>query len=101
MVTSAVTSTVTRKNWLTHPAIATGIAVNVFVLGLAIAWSGPDPKQLWRLLGEDGIVEWMQFLCFTVIAGLLNILVICDAFAGPLVLGGKKEEKAAEAPPGD
>ena len=76
MVTSAVTSTVTRKNWLTHPAIATGIAVNVFVLGLAIAWSGPDPKQLWRLLGEDGIVEWMQFLCFTVIAGLLAFATI-------------------------
>jgi hypothetical protein len=36
---------------------------------------------------------------YTVIAGLLNILVICDAYAGPLVLGSKKEEK--EAPPGD
>ncbi|WP_229429087.1 hypothetical protein [Massilia sp. ST3] len=53
-----------------------GIAVNVFVLGLAVAWSGPDPKQLWRLLGEDGIVEWMQFLCFTVIAGLLAFVTI-------------------------
>lgn len=38
---------------------------------------------------------------YTVIAGLLNILVICDAYAGPLVLGGKKEEKEPEAPPGD
>lgn len=37
---------------------------------------------------------------YTVIAGLLNILVICDAYAGPLVLGGKKEEKE-EAPPGE
>ena len=66
-----MTNRMTNRNWLTHPAIATGIAVNVFVMGLAVAWSGPDPKQLWRLLGEDGIVEWMQFLCFTVIAGLL------------------------------
>ncbi|MEH6435502.1 hypothetical protein [Massilia sp. DD77] len=48
----------------------------MFVLGLAVAWSGPDPKQLWRLLGEDGIVEWMQFLCFTVIAGLLAFVTI-------------------------
>jgi hypothetical protein len=65
-----------NRNWLTHPAIATGIAVNVFVLGLAVAWSGPDPAKLWRLLGEDGIVEWMQFLCFTVIAGLLGFATL-------------------------
>ena len=37
---------------------------------------------------------------YTVIAGLLNILVICDAYAGPLVLGGKKEEKDDEASTG-
>ena len=67
---------VATRNWLTHPAIATGIAVNVFVLGLAVAWSGPDATGLWRLLGEDGIVEWMQFLCFTVIAGLLAFVTV-------------------------
>jgi TM2 domain-containing membrane protein YozV len=33
---------------------------------------------------------------YTVIAGLLNILVICDAYAGPLILGGKKEERDAK-----
>lgn len=82
-----------NRNWFTHPAIATGIAVNVFVLGLAIAWSGPDPKQLWRLLGEDGIVEWMQFLCFTVIAGLLAFVTLERSRQGSarleiLALGG-------------
>ncbi len=60
-----------NRKWLTHPAIATGIAINVFLMALALIWSG-DNKALWRLLGEDGIVEWMQFLCFTVIAGLLG-----------------------------
>lgn len=62
-----------NRKWLTHPAIATGIAINVFIMALAMIWSG-DSKALWRLLGEDGIVEWMQFLCFTVIAGLLGFV---------------------------
>lgn len=35
---------------------------------------------------------------YTVIAGLLNVLVICDAYAGPLVLVPRKKEK--ERPPG-
>ena len=61
---------VTRK-WYSHPVIAAGIAVNAFILALAVAWSGPDPTQLWRLLGEDGIVEWMQFLCFAVLSVML------------------------------
>jgi hypothetical protein len=29
---------------------------------------------------------------YTVIAGLLNILVICDAYAGPLLLNPRKNE---------
>ena len=37
---------------------------------------------------------------YTVIAGLLNVLVICDAYAGPLVLGVRKGEEGAE-PKGD
>ena len=59
-----------NKKWFLHPAIATGIVINVFVLLLAVAWSG-EPAKLNRLLVEDGIVEWMQFLCFSAIAGLL------------------------------
>jgi len=61
----------TNRNPIRHPVLATGILINVFVLLLAVAWSG-DSAKLWRLLGEDGIVEWMQFLCFTVIALLLG-----------------------------
>jgi len=56
---------------LLHPAIATGIVINVFVLLLALANRG-DSAALWHILIEDGIVEWMQFLCFTVIAMLLG-----------------------------
>ncbi len=56
---------------LLHPVIATGIVINIFVLLLAIAYRG-DTAGLWRLLIEDGIVEWMQFLCFTVLSILLG-----------------------------
>ncbi|WBS03890.1 hypothetical protein OU994_06265 [Pseudoduganella sp. SL102] len=59
-----------QNKWYIHPAIAVAVLVNVFVMGLAMAWSG-DPAKLQRLLVEDGIVEWMQFLCFAVTSGLL------------------------------
>jgi hypothetical protein len=36
---------------------------------------------------------------YTVIAGLLNILVICDAFAGPLLLTPKKKDDEPTADP--
>jgi hypothetical protein len=62
---------VANKKWFLHPVIATGIVINVFVLLLAVSWSG-EPAKLNRLLVEDGIVEWMQFLCFSALAGLLG-----------------------------
>lgn len=62
-----------NKKWYRHPAIATGIVINVFLLLLALAWSG-TPAQLDRLLVEDGIIEWLQFLCFSAIAGLLGFV---------------------------
>ncbi|MTV36558.1 hypothetical protein [Duganella radicis] len=61
--------------WYVHPVIATGVVINVFILGLAIAWHN-DSAALWRLLVEDGIVEWMQFLCFALLAGLLGFLTV-------------------------
>jgi hypothetical protein len=67
---------VANNKWQTHPVILMAIAINVFILGLAVAWSGPDTKALWRLLGEDGIVEWMQFLCFAVIAVMLGFVFV-------------------------
>jgi hypothetical protein len=62
---------VANKKSLLHPVIATGIVINIFVLVLAVANKG-DTAALWRLLIEDGIVEWMQFLCFTVLSILLG-----------------------------
>ncbi|HEX5342560.1 MAG TPA: hypothetical protein VFX55_08710 [Duganella sp.] len=61
--------------WYVHPVIATGIAINVFILGLAVAFAH-DNAASWRLLVEDGIVEWMQFLCFALLSGLLGFLAV-------------------------
>lgn len=61
--------------WYIHPVIAVGVLINVFVLGLAIAFSH-DQAALWRLLVEDGIVEWMQFLCFAFLSGILGFLAV-------------------------
>ncbi|WP_026354188.1 hypothetical protein [Massilia niastensis] len=82
-----------NRNWLTHPVIATAIAVNAFILLLSILWSA-DPASLDRMLVEDGIVEWMQFLTFAVIAGLLAFVTVDRWKRGPglslpvLALGG-------------
>lgn len=61
---------------LLHPVILTAIAINGIVLALALAWSDPDSPRMWRLLGEDGLVEWMQFLCFSVLAALLGFIAM-------------------------
>ena len=58
------------KSSLLHPVIATAIAVNLFVLLLATALQG-NATHIWQLVGEDGIIEWLQFLCFTVISAML------------------------------
>ena len=63
------------NKWYGHPVIAVGMAINVFVLILALAWAN-DPAALWRLVVEDGIVEWMQFLCFALLSGLLGFLAV-------------------------
>ncbi|MYM35816.1 hypothetical protein GTP44_03430 [Duganella sp. FT50W] len=64
-----------EKKWYIHPVIAVGVFINVFVLVLAIAFAH-DQAALWRLLVEDGIVEWMQFLCFVFLSGLLAFLAV-------------------------
>jgi hypothetical protein len=65
---------VTNK-WYVHPVIAVGVLINIFVMGLALYWAH-DHAQIWRLLVEDGIVEWMQFLCFAVTSALLAFLAV-------------------------
>lgn len=63
------------KKWYVHPVIAVGVVINIFVMCLALKWHGDKPA-LWRLLVEDGIVEWMQFLCFALTSGLLAFLAV-------------------------
>ena len=60
----------TTSKWSIHPVIMAAIAINVAMLGLALAWAG-DTVRMVKLLHEDGIVEWMQFLCFVVISAML------------------------------
>lgn len=64
------------RNFFLHPVIATAIGINAFVLILALTWAGDDTARLWKLLGEDSLLEWIQFLCFTVLAGLLGFIAI-------------------------
>jgi len=61
---------VVNRKWYSHPVLLTGIAINIFALLLAVSVRGSS-EQLMRVLTEDGIVEWMQFLCFAMTAGLL------------------------------
>lgn len=64
-----------NSKWQSNPVILMAIAINVFLLGLALAWSG-NAHALGRLLVEDGIVEWMQFLAFTVTAAMLGFIFV-------------------------
>ncbi|WP_426209431.1 hypothetical protein [Massilia sp. TWP1-3-3] len=65
----------TTNKWSIHPVIVAAIAINICALALAVAWSGNETR-MFTLLHEDGIVEWMQFLCFTVIAAMLAYVAI-------------------------
>ncbi len=73
----------TTRNWTIHPVIATAIGINAAVLAWAIALASTDPGGLNRLLIEDGLVEWMQFLSFTVISGLLGFAALERSRRGP------------------
>ena len=72
----------TNSKWSIHPVIAAAIALNAATLVLAMAWSG-DNARMFKLLHEDGLVEWMQFLSFTVIAAMLAYVAIDRAMRTP------------------
>lgn len=59
-----------------HPVIALAIGINAAVLVLAVAQSANGSPRLSPLLREDGFVEWMQFLCFLVLAVLLAFVAV-------------------------
>lgn len=80
------------NKWYKHPVIASAIIINTFCLLLAVVWAN-NPQALSRLLVEDGIVEWMQFLAFSLTAGLLAYVTLARWKEGGLrlevlVLGG-------------
>ncbi|MEJ7805977.1 MAG: hypothetical protein WKG03_08690, partial [Telluria sp.] len=68
--------------WSIHPVIAAAITLNAATLVLAIAWSG-DNTRMFKLLHEDGLIEWMQFLSFSVIAAMLAYVAIDRAMRLP------------------
>jgi hypothetical protein len=65
--------------------------------------SDPDPKRM--VQHPDELAKWNYDLgdyfeigtVFTVIAGLLNILAIYDAYGGPLMIAPAEEKKKPEA----
>jgi hypothetical protein len=59
-----------------HPVIATAIGINVFVLALCVAVAGDTTAALDRWLTEDKLVEWMQFISFAAISGMLAYVAI-------------------------
>lgn len=59
------------RNVLLHPVIGTAVAINAGILLLSYFRGLGGVAPLWSLLGEDRMVEWMQFLCFTAIAVML------------------------------
>jgi energy-converting hydrogenase Eha subunit A len=66
---------VESRNCYLHPVIITAIAINVFTLALALIWAN-EPARLLGLLRDDGLVEWMQFISFTVLAGILGFIAV-------------------------
>jgi hypothetical protein len=67
------------------------------------------PKQPVLPEGEDELAGWHERLSgrfdlgtlYTMIAGLLNVLAICDAYAGPFVPTPDKDEDDEKPPPKD
>ncbi len=74
----------TTRNWYSHPVILMAIAINAAVLAWAVAHSG-DQAALDRLLTEDRLVEWMQFLSFAVISVLIGFVAVERVRRGPRI----------------
>lgn len=65
-----------KRNSFLHPAIATAVGINMLAFLLTLLWAGDDTIRLWSLLQEDGPIEWMQFLCFAALSGLLAFIAV-------------------------
>jgi hypothetical protein len=79
--------------------------LNGWIPGFMAPPSHVDPD------GNDDLARWHKALSgrfdlgtvYTMIAGLLNILAICDAYAGPFLPAGEKDDKrdGGKPPPDD
>lgn len=56
-----------------HPVVLAGVCLNLAVVALCLAVNAP---LLDRSTVEDGPLEWLQFLVFTVLAGLLAFIAV-------------------------
>ncbi|MEJ7928574.1 hypothetical protein WG922_01185 [Ramlibacter sp. AN1015] len=61
---------------LRDATIVTGIVVNVLLYAYALWIARSGAAGLDRLLVEDRLVEWLQFLGFTALAGLLALVAV-------------------------
>ncbi len=95
---------------LTTPALLQNYLVSngnepIKIFGRAIM-APPAPGQF---NGQEELHQWHQSLglsfelgtTYTVIAGLLNVLAIYDAFAGPFVIMPKKKNEEKDSPAAD
>ncbi len=64
------------RSVLLHPVIGTAVAINAALLIASLVRASAGAGPLWGMLGEDRIVEWMQFLCFTAIAVMLAFVAV-------------------------
>ena len=58
------------------PTILTGIVINLVLCFYALLLARNDAEGLGRLLFEDGLAEWLQFLAFTVMAVVLALVAV-------------------------
>lgn len=63
-----------RPPWLSHPVVLAAVVINVFLLAVALRAAASGGGALDRLLVEDGLVEWLQFLCFSSLAIVLALV---------------------------
>ena len=58
------------------PTVLTAVLLNLAVFAYALLAAHTDPGALDRLLVEDGLLEWLQFLAFGLLSGVLALVAI-------------------------
>ncbi len=74
--TSSLRILVTPRSPFFHPVILTGIVINIVLLAFGFIALGSGEAYIEHLTVEDGLIEWMQFLSFVALSGLLAFLAV-------------------------